>query len=447
MFVSLNFKFSFKGFMSRDVVFFVYLLINEILTQICDKTIFCETFNNDLSLWSLENFTEPSSIMVDNDDRCPDNSCLKMIGDGGITADLKYIDATVNLYGNYISAKVIFDMYVGDIEFDGEGGNQIGTEYSGLQYSLDNGITYINGPIIYADDGLTDIGENQLYSDLNVSIGNISCVDSVTIRLVSFISAGKDAIFFDNIRLYAMTIPPFMRTNCSISTDNSLDDMNDPPKSLSTQTLGYIIIGILFGVIVCGLLIYLITKCYKMDFTVKLEHKISTHMVSPSEYDGVYSNVDLKTPDGFIQSKDDQKIDINPDKNSTEMVNIKIHNNKSLQAAVMYNNNAKVVEFKDYNSLLTSISRKFTIDNIISLKYQPEFSDFLIRIENNDDLNQCLKQKKVNIIVNDHINDKNTPNVIDADSSDDDNMLYAEGITPNTQPQINGNNGYKTPNA
>jgi len=185
---------------------FVVLLFIESLSEICDNTIFCETFESDLSSWKLDNFTKnPIKIVTDKpSDICPDRSCLKIVGNGGNIAKLRYAETVINMKSDYEGLRIKFDMYVGDIEIDGET-NQIGTEYAGLQYSLDDGNTYIDGNIIKAID-VDDTGEKQLYSDLTVTIRNISDIKSINIRLMAFISSKRDEIFYDNIRVFSLPL-------------------------------------------------------------------------------------------------------------------------------------------------------------------------------------------------------------------------------------------------
>ena len=185
---------------------FAVLLFDESLSQICDNTIFCETFDGDLSLWSLDNLTIKPTVILSHP-HCVIDPCLRMEGNGGHTSMIRYADTIINLGNNYKSVRIMFDMYVGDIELDGEAGNHIGNEYAGIQYSLDNGNNYIDGPIIHAHfDAAADIGENQLYSDLNVTIDNVGNIDNMVLRLVSFISSIHDEIFYDNIRVYGIPI-------------------------------------------------------------------------------------------------------------------------------------------------------------------------------------------------------------------------------------------------
>ena len=425
----------------------VVLLIDKSLSQICDNTIFCETFDGNLSLWTLDGLTNNPTKIVSHRN-CPNNPCLRIEGNGGTTAQMRYVDIVISIGNNYTGASIVFDMYVGDIEVDGEGGSQIGNEYSGLQYSLDNGSTYIDGPIIYAHvDGSEDIGEKTLYSNLNVTIDDIRNIDNIMVRLVSFVSAGSDEIFYDNIRIYGIyqlmtpstsptktpTVSPTVTNNIvseypsespskepSLSPTSPGNPINiSPDTSISKSDLTIIIVvAVVIGCLLCCLVIYLVRNCVyndiiqSMDSTFKSSNK-NINADSKSMYDGVYSSSDNETatPKGDMKIRPSGNIDTKGQTNEP-------------QAAVIYNNTPKVVQFTDYDSLLSNISNKFNIDSVKSLQYQPEFSDFMITIENDDDLNQCLKQKKVNIIVNDT---NNNGNKFIEESIDDSIALYKEG--------------------
>ena len=205
--------------MHRITSVFVVLLFIESLSEICDNTIFCDTFEGDLSLWKLDNFTKnPIKIVTDKpSDICPDRSCLKIVGNGGNIAKLRYAETIIKIKSDYEGVRIMFDMYVGDIEIDGET-NQIGTEYAGVQYSLDDGNTYIDGKIIKAID-VDDTGEKQLYSNLEVTISNIGTIEFIHIRLAAFISSNSDQIFYDNIRVFSLPLV-FGTKEPTLSTNN-----------------------------------------------------------------------------------------------------------------------------------------------------------------------------------------------------------------------------------
>ena len=182
--------------------------ITPTLSPTFNDLVFSETFQ-DLSLWTIDNITTNPPFRTTSGN-CPDQPCLRLkgagAGDGNLALE-RFAETKVNLTDiNPVSnsIQISYDMNFPDLELDGEF-NQIGNESAGLRYSIDGGMTFIDGPII-RPNSTNDEGENQLYTDLNVTVP-IQNVDCIIIRLFAFISAAAEEVFFDNVEIRADTTP------------------------------------------------------------------------------------------------------------------------------------------------------------------------------------------------------------------------------------------------
>ena len=159
-----------------------------------------ETFDGNLSLWMSVN----NSANIVNDTLCPNAPCLSINGPGGNISVFRYAETSVNVSTINSSFILSYDMYFPDLELNDEN-EQNGDEFAGIMYSIDNGNTFLDGPII-RPTALDNFGENQLYRGLNVTINNTGNIDSIIIRLVAYVSTTDDEVLFDNIRLIRVVI-------------------------------------------------------------------------------------------------------------------------------------------------------------------------------------------------------------------------------------------------
>ena len=396
----------------------ILLAFSVYLYYVNSNVIGFDNMDQDLSKW---NFMGTGGFSVVNDPRyCISGKCIRIVGGSGGNGN-QIITKTFDVGGYY---DIYFSVYTSVFSVDYR-------ETTAIQYGCDNN-SFI-GTIYQSKDVFNK--SNVIHVDYDNVLCN-DALDSLTIQFICENCRGAyDFYYIDTLVLYGSTLSPSVTPTIEPTFAPTIQSSN------KNQTNIKIIFIMAIASIILPLIIYccLIQICKKnrgRNSSSSLTQEAQMHRIrstSSIENDTIIAeewqqnHLDIaQITVGNISTTNfqtngnnetineqiitDQIIATEVSKNDYDLHDITSGGitdiddwqtkGKSSQAVIVYNDIPKVISFKDYNELLSNISQVFNIDTITSLQYKPDFSDYFISIENNHDLNECLKQNKINIIVN-----------------------------------------------